>query len=163
MYLRHFKIKGGGSIEVLYPRILKFEIDLSSIKIPKKQWKMSSVHSQLCVRTHVCFWSKHAQVASWRRLWGVFFSLHSLKVCKISSYRFEASNLLRGLPDCLGADVSCHRVGTQAMIAFKNYFYLRLCISNCLEAHSQISQGCAGGSRHFKKAKYLSPSNCEVP
>ena len=33
--------------------ILKFEIDLLSIKIPKKQWEMSSVHSQLCVRACV--------------------------------------------------------------------------------------------------------------
>ena len=40
---------------------------------------------------------------------------------------------------------------------FKNYFYLNMYISNCLEAHSQISQGCAGGSRDFKEAKYLPP------
>ena len=122
---------------------------------------MSSVHSQLCVCARMyAFEVSKLKLPHWGG--GLFFLLHSLKVCKISSYRFEASNLLGGLPHCLGADISCHRVGTQAMIAFKNYFYLSMCISNWLEAHSKISQGCTGGSRHFKKAKYFSPSNCEV-
>lgn len=42
VYLRHLKIKGGGSTDVLYCRILTSELDLSSIKMPKKQEKISS-------------------------------------------------------------------------------------------------------------------------
>ena len=38
-------------------------------------------------------------------------------------------------------------------------------ISCCLETHGKMSQGHAGGSRHFRKAlvekKYASPSHCE--
>lgn len=98
---------------------------------------------------------------------GMFSLLRSLTMCKISSYRFESSDEpLRGLHDHLEAGVSCHRAGMHTVVAASDYFWLGVFINNYLEAHSTISQGCAGGSRSFRKFlvehNSISPSNCHI-
>lgn len=98
---------------------------------------------------------------------GMFSLLRSLTMCKISSYSFESSDEpLRGLHDHLEAGVSCHRAGMHTVVAASDYFWLGVFINNYLEAHSTISQGCAGGSRSFRKVlvehNSISPSNCHI-
>lgn len=99
---------------------------------------------------------------------GMFSLLRSLTMCKISSYRFESSDEpLRGLHDHREAGVSRHQAGMCTVAAASDYFWLGVFINNYLEAHSTISQGCAGGSRSFRKVliehNSVSRSNCHIP